>query len=314
MISTNVFMTLAGAFILLVGSVASLVYAKVGAPVMLTGWMVSLFGLHIMNNNVHVGGADLVLGSGYGFVVGLVAAVAACYAGYWANYHTSSPTQPTGLSQLPTSGIESGQETVPNTAESAKSPVGSHVGPELIIVGFAGVIFAFLLLVYEAARGVSLNAPIVGISAIVFGAGCVMMSVGGLIAWVRAAAANQTAPLRTPGPTIIGWSGEIQPPQSTGQPSQPIPAQYQQPYQPLPPPARKRKTSRWDSPRLEIITGAVVLAFFSFVQIVEVYLYIIGVQPLETSGLIIFFILWGVALIVHGMVQKRRNVAQPPFR
>src|SRR3989441_2326612 len=122
MISTNVFMTLAGVFILLVGSVASLVYAKVGAPVMLTGWMVSLFGLHIMNNHVHVGGADLVLGSGYGFVVGLVAAGASFFAGSLADYPTASPTSPARRPPLPTTRNQTGAETPAQTATTWQKP------------------------------------------------------------------------------------------------------------------------------------------------------------------------------------------------
>src|SRR3989475_8893166 len=50
MISANVFVALVGAFILIVGSVAALLYPKIGGLAMITGWMISLFGLYIMNN------------------------------------------------------------------------------------------------------------------------------------------------------------------------------------------------------------------------------------------------------------------------
>ncbi len=49
--------------------------------------------------------------------------------------------------------------------------------------------------------------------------------------------------------------------------------------------------SRWDSPRLEIAVGAVVLGFFGFAQAAAIYVYFSGATNSPTSGLLIFFIL-----------------------
>ena len=72
-------------------------------------------------------------------------------------------------------------------------------------------------------------------------------------------------------------------------------------------------TSRWNSPRLEIIVGAVLLAFFAFVQAVNLYEYLIGAVDFPVIGLTVFFILWGIGLIVHGVIRRNRFAPLPPF-
>ncbi len=72
-------------------------------------------------------------------------------------------------------------------------------------------------------------------------------------------------------------------------------------------------TSRWNSPRLEIIVGAVLLAFFAFVQAVNLYEYLIGAVDFPVIGLTVFFILWGIGLIVHGVIRRNRVAPLPPF-
>lgn len=89
---------------------------------------------------------------------------------------------------------------------------------------------------------------------------------------------------------------------------------FVQPTTPRPVSAPTRvSTSRWNSPRLEIGVGAVLLAFFAFVQAVNVYDYLIGAVDFPVIGLTVFFILWGIGLIVHGVLRRRRADQRPPF-
>ena len=186
MISANVFVALVGAFILIVGSVAALLYPKIGGLAMITGWMISLFGLYIMNNHVHVGGADLVIGSSYGFIVGLGAALVVFYAGYAANRWLTASTQPTEPPQVPTSEIESRPESVLDLPENSKSAAGLHAGPALALGGSFLVLVAFLALAYYGSRGVRTTAPIFVIFAWTGLAGLVAL-VGGFVLWLRVA-------------------------------------------------------------------------------------------------------------------------------
>ena len=78
-------------------------------------------------------------------------------------------------------------------------------------------------------------------------------------------------------------------------------------------PPTAASASRWDSPRLEIGVGGVLLAFFAFVQAVNVYEYLIGAVNFPVVGLTVFFILWGIGLIVHGVLRRRRADQRPPF-
>jgi len=89
---------------------------------------------------------------------------------------------------------------------------------------------------------------------------------------------------------------------------------FVQPTTPRPVSAPTRvSTSRWNSPRLEIGVGAVLLAFFAFVQAVNVYDYLIGAVDFPVIGLTVFFILWGIGLIVHGVLRRHRGAPPPPL-
>ena len=64
---------------------------------------------------------------------------------------------------------------------------------------------------------------------------------------------------------------------------------------------------------MEIGVGAVLLAFFAFVQAVNVYEYLVGAVDFPVIGLTVFFILWGIGLIVHGVLRRHRGAPLPPF-